>query len=65
MEAERQRNTELRWAFVRLLLGVLQIAGATASFLLLIQSGVHRVSVSAVLVTGFLSILSHLLFRPR
>jgi hypothetical protein len=33
-----ERQSELRWAYVRLALGVLQIAGATTSIIFLLQS---------------------------
>jgi hypothetical protein len=50
---------------LRLLFGVAQIAGATASVLLLLSSGVNKVTVITVAVTGVITVLSRILFSPR
>lgn len=54
-----------RWAFFRLILGWLQMIGAAAAFMLLLQSGVTRTAVGVVVATGLLTILSRVLFRAR
>ena len=57
--------SERRWAVVRLILGQLQMMGAVVSFVLLLQTGINRLSLGAVVVTSLLTGLSLLLFRGR
>ncbi len=52
-----------RWAWFRLVLGQAQIAGATATLVLLLQSGLTVIAVSCAIVTAVLTILSVKLFR--
>lgn len=56
---------ERRWAFVRMALGLLQMAGAAFSLTLLFLTGVNTVSLGAVAVTGILTTISILLFGGR
>jgi uncharacterized membrane protein YhaH (DUF805 family) len=63
--SHRDTNREFWWAILRLLFGVAQIAGATASVLLLLSSGVNKVTVITVAVTGVITVLSRILFSPR
>ena len=65
MIPEDKRRQEVRWAIVRLILAFLQIAGATAAVLLSLSSGINRLSVTAVVITGFFTILSRILFWRR
>jgi hypothetical protein len=54
-----------KWALVRLVLGNLQIAGATASFILLAQLGVTPATLSVVVATSLCTTVSVLLFGGR
>jgi len=65
LKADPSRRREIIWAIVRLLLGLVQIVGATTSVLLLIGSGVNRLSCGAVIITGFFTVLSRILFSRR
>jgi hypothetical protein len=56
---------EVAWAILRLALGLIQITGATTSLLLLIGTGLNRLTISAVVVTGFFTLLSRILFSRR
>jgi hypothetical protein len=50
------------WAIVRLVLGLLQMAGAGISLALLIETGINVRSLISVVVTGLLTSTSVLLF---
>jgi len=52
-----------RLAFVRIVLGTGQIMGATVSVILLLQTGVNGLSLSATAITGLLVLISSLIFR--
>lgn len=54
-----------QWAVIRLALGFLQIAGATASLTLLLSTGLNEVSLMAVVATGLMTTVSVLLFGGR
>jgi hypothetical protein len=54
-----------RRAWIRLQLGTIQITGATMALMLLVQSGINRFSLGAVVLTGCVSVLSRLLFPSR
>jgi len=54
-----------RLAFVRIVLGAGQIMGATVSVILLLQTGVNGLSLSATAITGVLMLASKLLFRRQ
>jgi len=49
-------------AIVRLAFGTLQTIGATTGFIILIRTGVNKLSVSVVGVTGGITILSRIVF---
>lgn len=51
------------WAIVRLVLGTLQTIGASAGFIILIRTGVNKLSVTVIGVTGGITILSRIAFR--
>ena len=53
------------WAGTRLLLGFAQMFGAVFSVTLLIRSGVTRLALVAVAITGLLTTISMLLFGAR
>jgi aquaporin Z len=59
---ERVTHKERRWVMIRLVLGVAQIVGATISLVLLIRTGVSKLSIEACVVTTFFTIMSRLLF---
>jgi hypothetical protein len=65
MHIQVDKRQELTWALIRLILGFLQIMGAVASLLLLVETGVNTVSLASVVVTGLLTTLSVLLFGSR
>ncbi len=50
-------------ALARIVLGIGQIIGATVSLILLLQTGVNGLSVSATVFTGLLTLASKLVFR--
>jgi hypothetical protein len=60
-----RRNREFWWAIVRLLLATIQIAGATASLILLFQTGASGRTIAAVGVTMLFTILSRIVFSRR
>ena len=62
MQAETQAGTQRRWAIVRLILGFLQMAGAAFTLALLLETGVNKFSLAAVVATGLLTTISVLLF---
>lgn len=65
---DSQRMKERRWATVRLALGVTQMVGATVALVLLVQSGVSRASLTAVVLASSATALSVMLFgrdKPR
>ena len=53
------------WAVVRLVLGLLQVIGATVSVSMLIQLGVTAESLSAVALTCLLTTISVIIFGRR
>jgi hypothetical protein len=61
----RRWTSEQRWAVVRITLGYVQIAGATAAFILLAQVGVTPLSLGIVVATGLCTSISVLLFGSR
>ena len=60
-----ESNREFWWALVRLLLATIQIAGATASLILLFQTGASGRTIAAVGVTMLCTILSRIVFSRR
>ena len=65
MHARLQAGKEQRGAVVRVVLGLLQMAGATFSLALLIEGGVNKLSLISVAITGLLTTVSVLLFGGR
>lgn len=61
MEAITRRR-QIDYAILRVLLRFLQIVGAMTSLLLLIGTGLSGLTIGAVSVTGFLALLSRILF---
>lgn len=57
--------SERRWALVRVALGILQMFGASMGAVLLFQTGVTRLSLLVVVITGLCTTLSVLLFGGR
>ncbi len=47
---------------IRLILGIIEIIGATISLVLLIQTGINTLSIGACVVTSFFTIISRFLF---
>lgn len=58
-------NREQVLAIVRMILGTVQVMGATTGVILLVRTGVNELSVGAVVVTGVFALTSILLFRNR
>ena len=54
-------HKERQWVMIRLVLGITQIIGATISLVLLIRTGVSKLSIGACVVTTFFTIMSRLL----
>lgn len=54
-----------RWAWVRLVLGFLQMFGAVFSAVLIFRVGITPMSVAAVIGTGMVTGISRLLFHGR
>jgi hypothetical protein len=52
-----------QWAIIRLVFGTLQTVGSTAGFVLLVRSGINKLSVSVIGATAGVTILSRLVFR--
>ncbi len=48
---------------MRLVFGTLQTIGASAGFVILIRTGVNKLSVAVIGVTGGITILSRIAFR--
>jgi hypothetical protein len=65
MQAQLDKRRQLSWPLIRLTLGFLQMMGAVASLLLLVETGVNTVSLASVIVTGLFTTLSVLLFGSR
>ncbi len=63
--ASKERQKEVRWGFVRLALGMIQVMGAPATALLLMQSGVNSLSLSVLVITGLFTVLSRVSFWRR
>jgi hypothetical protein len=59
------RGRERRWALLRLLLGVLQVFGASLGAGLILQIGVTSLTLLVVLLTGLCTTASILLFGGR
>ena len=62
---KQTRPSERRWALLRLVLGFLQVFGASLGVGLLVQTGVTRVSLLVVTLTGLCTTVSVLLFGGR
>lgn len=58
-------ETERRWAWIRLLLGLAQMFGAVLSVTLLVLTGVTSAALTVVAVTGLLTTVSVVLFGGR
>jgi hypothetical protein len=58
-------RVERRWAVFRIVLGQLQIFGATVALVLLFQVGVTPLSLAVVVATGLCTSVSVLLFGSR
>jgi zinc transporter ZupT len=54
---------QLRWAVVRLILGVAQMLGAIVSFYLLAQFGINLWSAAAAVATTIITTVSLVLFK--
>jgi hypothetical protein len=52
-----------RWAVVRLILGVLQMLGASLSLGVIVRGGVTPLAMTAVIITGMLTGISMMLFQ--
>jgi hypothetical protein len=52
-----------RWAFVRLVLGFVQMFGAAISVGLIVHSGITPLALASVIVTGVFTGISMLLFQ--
>ena len=65
MSGDNEHSREVSWAIVRMILGLTQIVGATASFILLIASGLNRLTYATVTMTTVVTILSRILFSHR
>ncbi|MDQ3314066.1 MAG: hypothetical protein M3505_05475 [Verrucomicrobiota bacterium] len=50
---------------MRLALGMIQVMGAPATALLLMQSGVNSLSLSVLVITGLFTVLSRVSFWRR
>jgi hypothetical protein len=59
-----ERRSEVRWGMVRLVLGVLQMCGATTSLILLPQSAPVWLISASTGVTLLLTGVSRILFSP-
>ena len=57
--------SERRWALIRVALGILQMFGASMGAVLLFQTGVTRLSLLVVVITGLCTTLSVFLFGRR
>jgi aquaporin NIP len=55
-------SRERWWAIIRLALGIIQIIGAIISFVLLLRTGVSKLSIGACVVTTFFTLMSRLVF---
>ena len=60
---ERPTIREKAWGVVRIVLGLAQVIGATASAYVLVQTGLSTLTLVAVVITGLLVVVSNLLFR--
>jgi hypothetical protein len=58
-------NREQTWGIVRVILGILQIMGATCGIALYFHTGVSQLTVAAAVGTGILTLTSSHLFRER
>lgn len=63
--AGADRSRERRWGIVRLVLGFLQVFGATLGAALLLQIGVTRLTLLVIVLTGLCTTASVLLFGGR
>lgn len=63
--AAKPWTAERRWALLRLVLGFLQVFGASLAFTLLLQTGVTRLALIIVTATGLCTTLSVVLFGGR
>jgi uncharacterized membrane protein YoaK (UPF0700 family) len=55
--------TVKRWAWIRIVLGWLQMAGAAASLVLLASTGARTMTVVVAAITGVFMLISVVLFR--
>jgi hypothetical protein len=65
MSSQRVTRVEVRWAIVHLIFTALQIGGATASLVFLLQLGWHWLTFAAVGITLLVTICSRILFSRR
>jgi hypothetical protein len=65
MQPQLEKRRQLSWALIRLTLGFLQITGAVASLVLLVETGVSTISLASVVLTGLFTTFSVLLFGRR
>jgi hypothetical protein len=63
--AKRERPSQRRWALLRLVLGFLQVFGASLGVGLLLQTGVTTLSLLVVTLTGLCTTVSVVLFGGR
>jgi len=63
LRADARRSQRL--AVVRLVFGQLQMAGATATLVLLLQTGTSVPTAAVCLVTGLVTLASMLLFKKQ
>ena len=65
MSPQLARGNEVRWAIVRLIFAALQIGGATASLVFLLQLGWHWLTFTAVGATLLVTVISRFVFSRR
>jgi len=64
-KASVETKQKRRWAIVRLILGQLQVAGASATLVFLIQTGVSSWTIITCALAGCVTLTSWFLFRSR
>lgn len=62
-KSRRPTREEVRWAIVRLILGQVQVVGATAGLVLLFETGLSAATLGIFAVTTLATVVSKLLFR--
>lgn len=65
MQEQVYSRAERRWAWARIILGLMQIFGAAFSMTLLVKTGVTALALIAVTITGVLTTVSILLFGSK